>query len=333
MPKYAVIILNWNGAEDTIACVDSVLASDSMALPIVVDNGSSDDSLEQLWTALHASDRRLLTLREDSWECGEQDAALADAVLLKSQKNLGFAGGCNLGLQLARALGTIEVVFLNNDTIVHRGSLTALVERLRCDRSVFAVLPQIRIYGTDRIWNCGGTISSLGFRRYHFSGAFASKVNLPPELPSSFFTGCCFAVRTDEFAARKGFSERYFFGEEDFELGLWMKDHRRRAVCITSAIIEHKVSASIGRAGSNPAAKVYVHYLNRLTHMRLRFGIWRWILWLLPYVPYIAYLLLRRSIISPREVIPFFRALLGEAVISVGVDRQRFEAIIRDKPW
>ena len=106
-------------------------------------------------------------------------------------------------------------------------------------------------------------------------------------------------MRTDDFASRGGFSERFFFGEEDFELALWMRERGLAGLCLTSAVVRHKVSASFNAAaGAHASRKVFVYYLNRFIHMRLRIGRWPWLLWSAAYLPYVVILLWRSGAVG-----------------------------------
>lgn len=334
MDKFPVIILNWNGADDTIECVRSILRSDPRALPVVVDNGSADDSVARMMEAFSGDHLDVACGSVEEMNGRAALALQASVVLVRGRENLGFAGGCNLGLRLVSAWGMVTSVFLNNDTVVEHAALTGLVEHLVSDPRWFATLPQLTVHGTDRIWNCGGRISSLGFRRYFFAGAPRAETTLPPEIVCSFFTGCCFAVRTSEFMARGGFSESFFFGEEDFELSLWMKDNKLKALCLTDRIVHHKVSASSTRAaGKRQASKVYVHYLNRFIHMRHRFGRFRWTLWLMLYLPYVVALFVVKKVIPAGEIPSYLGSVLRRAARSDAVTREDFESIMKVAPW
>lgn len=329
--SYAVVIVNWNGADDTRACLDSFLAASPEAVAIVVDNGSQDDSVAQLVAALQS--RGIAPLRAR----GEADATgLADALprhrvaLVEAGENLGFAAGCNLGLRLAQAAGLAVTVFLNNDTVVEGDALDRLVDRLAWPDGCFACLPMLTVHGSDLIWNCGGEVYSVGLRRYHLAGRPRSTAQGRGEIRCSFFTGCCFAVGTAGFVARGGFSERFFFGEEDFELALWMKDRGLSAVCLTDAVVQHRVSASFNRAAADrQSAKVFVYYLNRFIHMRLRLGEAWWWLWSTAYLPYTVALLLRTGFVSPGRMPGFIGNLLRLARTMDGVTRADFEAMMR----
>lgn len=305
MNVYAVVVVNWNGRADTLACIASIFEGGNRAQVIVVDNGSTDGSLP----ALQALGGRV--------------------TVLPTGQNLGFAGGANVGLRAAHAAGFAEVVFLNNDTLVEGDALDRIVARLHAAPPCFATLPMLLVHDTGRVWNCGGTVHPIGLRRYHHAGQPREVAAARGEIACSFFTGCCFAVRTADFAARGGFSERFFFGEEDFELALWMRERGLGAVCLTSAVVRHKVSASFhAAAGARESRKVFVYYLNRFIHMRLRLGSARWALWVAAYLPYVLGLLWRSGTVPPAGLAGFARRLLRNARRLDGVSRADFEAVM-----
>src|SRR3990167_5910342 len=93
-PKIFVIILNWNGKEDTLACLESLEKVNMPYSLIVVDNGSNDDSV--------------LAIRN----------TYPDIILLENRKNLGYAEGNNVGIRWALKNGADYLLILNNDTIV-----------------------------------------------------------------------------------------------------------------------------------------------------------------------------------------------------------------------
>jgi GT2 family glycosyltransferase len=332
--RVAVVILNWNGAHDTIACIRSFQLSEPTTLPIIIDNGSTDDSFLELKSFVLSVNNTSIIGTLDHVIARKDDFLMATAILVDGKENLGFAAGSNIGLKIATLASLDVTIFLNNDTIVEPTSLSMLASKLRNDRKWFVVFPLLTIYGTDKIWNCGGRISRLGLRRYYYAGAVRSTTSLPKEIPCSFFTGCCFAVLTADFLRRGGFTERFFFGEEDFEFSLWMKDYNLQALCLTDSVVHHKVSNSISSIeGASQGSKVFIYYLNRFIHMRLRFGTPLWMVWLLIYLPYISYLLIRRDIVEPHELPRFLSMLLIKARVKNGVTRGDFDSIMRVRPW
>ncbi len=141
-PNVGVVILNYNGWQDTIACAESVLAS---AVPpawvIIVDNASTNDSVRRLrhWASEHAvlpepggcgvqgSTRpALLELDEEK----APHAQAAPLVLLRRNSNTGYAAGNNAGIRLLVRWGADAVWILNNDTVVDKQALGAMTQRL-----------------------------------------------------------------------------------------------------------------------------------------------------------------------------------------------------------
>lgn len=116
MPKVYIIVLNWNGWEDTIECLSSLLKLNYANFQIVVvDNGSTDESVEKI----------------KDWIAGKK------IELIETKQNLGFAGGNNIGLRYAIDQGDFGYAWiLNNDTTVDPESLKYLVERMARDPKI-----------------------------------------------------------------------------------------------------------------------------------------------------------------------------------------------------
>src|SRR3712207_3089549 len=103
-PKVAVVVLSWNGRDDTLACVESLLAQSWPRVEtIVVDNGSTDGSADAV------AER------------------FPDVPLIRSDTNLGFAEGNNVGLRAALERGADYALLLNNDTIADERLVESLV--------------------------------------------------------------------------------------------------------------------------------------------------------------------------------------------------------------
>jgi len=122
-----IVLLNWKGADDTISCIDSLLAMGETGWRLAVcDNASPDDSLPRLRTALR--DR----FGDDWTELSEADvteAAVATrTVLIRNASNHGYAGGNNVGLHLAlRDPAMTHCWVLNNDTEVAPDALSQVL--------------------------------------------------------------------------------------------------------------------------------------------------------------------------------------------------------------
>jgi GT2 family glycosyltransferase len=119
-PQVAVVVVNHNGGELTLACLRSVLASDwdpARLDVVLVDNASRDDVVERV--------RRELTAVR----------------VIESSKNTGFAGGCNLGLKASETADLVALV--NNDATVDPAWLRPLVTTLQHDATIGAACPKI----------------------------------------------------------------------------------------------------------------------------------------------------------------------------------------------
>ena len=145
-PRVACVVVNWNGLRDTAACLETLERQSYPALDvIVVDNGSTDGSLEALGAA-------------HPW-----------ATHVAAGANRGFARGCNLGAAQAAARSAEFVWLLNNDTLVPEGTLRLLVEEAAAQAQAGLIGAVLR-YAHDpaRIQAWGGGRVSLwsGFNRH-----------------------------------------------------------------------------------------------------------------------------------------------------------------------
>ena len=114
--ELSIITINYNGLKDTLALIESIPFNDKMEV-IVVDNASENNEAEQI------SNR------------------FPDVKVIKSDKNLGFAGGNNLGIKASKG----KFLFLvNNDTYFEDFNIQALIDRLNSDPNIGIVCPKIK---------------------------------------------------------------------------------------------------------------------------------------------------------------------------------------------
>jgi GT2 family glycosyltransferase len=135
-----VVILNWNGGEDTVECLRSIRRGVAAGfVPVVVDNGSGCESLEKLKCECGRIFRKVLFLREG--EISSRGGSLREEfaeylgegslVFIENGENLGFAKGNNVGIRVAELIGAEWMMLLNNDTVV----APDMFERLRRSRT------------------------------------------------------------------------------------------------------------------------------------------------------------------------------------------------------
>lgn len=185
MPKVYVLLLNWNGWQDSLECLESVFRNSYPNCRVILcDNGSSDDSLCLIkqWAAgelcaYAAPSNALRALsappvekpiayceyaRADAESGGKQNEHGAKLILIQTGENLGFAGGNNVGLRYALARDDFDYVWLlNSDAVAAPDALLCLVERALQD-------PQIGLCGSTILYyHNPSLIQTLGGGRYN----------------------------------------------------------------------------------------------------------------------------------------------------------------------
>jgi GT2 family glycosyltransferase/glycosyltransferase involved in cell wall biosynthesis len=193
-----IVLLNWNNEPDTRRALESLRQVTQPAHRVyVVDNGSVDGSMDRIEAAFRGEGH----------------------VFLRNAENLGFSGGCNVGIRRALDDGADSVLLLNNDCIVRDGDMLAALVR------VLAAHPQCGAVGgkilrwpdTGTIWSTGGFVSPW---RQRYVGADEPDRGQHDRLaPRTFLSGALMLVRREVFAAVGLLSEDFFFGHEDWEFG------------------------------------------------------------------------------------------------------------------
>ena len=227
MKTVTVIVLNWNGADDTIALLGTLercrIPSDWRLDVLVVDNGSSDGSPERI------------------------AAARPGTAMLRLPENLRFAGGNNQGLRHALAAGADAVALLNNDTEADPAMLERLLLALDQDPTAGAVAPLIYFAPpSDRIWYAGGRVSlALGITA-HRGLRDRDRGQYRAVEPTDYLTGCCLLARREAWEKVGLLDERYFIYAEDADWCLRARALGFRLLFVPTARLWHRVSASSG---------------------------------------------------------------------------------------
>ncbi|NIH82452.1 glycosyltransferase [Amycolatopsis viridis] len=218
LPLVSVILVNYRGAEHTIACLRAL--REDLDYPnlevLVVDNASGGDDVARI------------------------TAAAGDARVIESPANTGFAGGCNLGAQHAR--GTV-LAFLNNDARPDPAWATAAVDVLRAQPTVAAVASKVLDWdgtGVDFV-DAGLTWFGMGYKR-HAGGALADVARGEHEVAKDvlFATGSAMFVRAEVFRALGGFDERFFMFYEDVDLGWRLNLRGWRVRYVPESVAYHR---------------------------------------------------------------------------------------------
>jgi GT2 family glycosyltransferase len=195
-PKVSVILVNWNNFKDTAECLESLRKVTYANYEIiVVDNGSVNDDVE--------------LLRQEFGDL---------AKVIESGKNIGFAGGCNLGIKDALARGADYVALLNNDTVVAPDFLDAAVEVAESEDKLGVAGGKIYCYELPQtIWFAGGILNyCTGGTPIKGSGEIDNG-QFEEIAEVDWICGCYMFISREALQAVGLLDERFFFGWEDVD--------------------------------------------------------------------------------------------------------------------
>ncbi|WP_084781631.1 DUF1972 domain-containing protein [Paenibacillus sp. D9] len=229
-PRIGIVLVNYNGFEDTISCIKSILRSNYKNYKIyLVDNNSPDGSGQLLR------------------EYYNQDKFQESIKVLLLNKNIGFSGGNNVAIDIALKEESKYVWLLNNDTIIDEKTLTNLVVRAESDELIGIVGSKIYFYNSSDIWYAGGSINKFAISSHR--GSLTSDrdnklFNIPEEV--DFVTGCSLFARSKMIYDIGKLDEDFFLYFEDTELNHRAKQNGWKIYYEPSSLVWHKVSASTG---------------------------------------------------------------------------------------
>ena len=235
-PRFAIIILNWNGGADTQACIDSIQRlTPSPTWLIVADNGSSDGSLE------------ILRSRH------------SEIILIENGTNLGFSGGNNAGIRLALELGADWILLINNDTVAPENLLTKFHEAT-CNHPHAGILGATVLFQepSDTIWFAGqnaGLLTGYSGRPRGYGKRFTTEFEA--DLLTDRVVGACMAVSRDVCETVGLLDEKLFAYVEDLDWCLRARAAGFEVWQLGGATISHHVSASGGGESVSPYPLYY----------------------------------------------------------------------------
>lgn len=216
--KTSIIILTLNQLPLTIQCLESIKRNTPEEHEIIiVDNGSSDDTVQFL------------------------KAHYPELKLIENQQNLGFAKGCNQGVELAEG---DAILFLNNDTVVPPGWLTPMLRALNSDSSVGMAGPVTNYISGHQLVPV--TYSELKNMEAFAAEYCESKRGQVEEVRR--LIGFCLLVKRSVLSEIGWFDERYGLGNyEDDDLCLRALQHGYKLLIALDSFIHHIGHASMGQ--------------------------------------------------------------------------------------
>lgn len=240
-PHVAVVVLSWNGRDDTLECLRSLgeLRWECLTA-IVVDNGSTDGTLEAVRTGF------------------------PHVRAIRSEENVGFAEGNNIGIRTALEAGADYVLILNNDTVVDPGIVEALVAEARRRPDAGALCPLIRYADPpDRIWYAGARFDPRAVHNGRHTGygeRDTGQYGTVREVGRA--TGAAMLVPREVIERTGCFDGRLFIQVEDVEWSLRMRDFGYRVLFVPEAVVFHRVAMTSG--GERAPVTAYYEMRNML---------------------------------------------------------------------
>ena len=284
-PKVAIIILNWNGWEDTIECIESVLQIDYPNYNvIVIDNNSNDDSIKKIEEysegkikikskLIHYNpknkpinitkynEKDLSKLTKDN-----NDILHEELKIIQNNENYGFAEGNNIGIKFAlKFINSDYILLLNNDTVVDKKFLNNLVEVAEIEdcgilgsKTFIYDHPDIIQFAGNKINLWTGECDMLGWSEIDH-GIY----NTVEE--SDYISGSCFLIKKETIEKIGFLDKNYFCYWEDADYCIRAKKAGIKSKYSPNSYIWHKVSASTNRISG---LDIYLLNRNRIIFMK-----------------------------------------------------------------
>lgn len=277
-PRVAIVVLNWNNYEDTAECLSSLANLEYPEYrPIVVDNGSEDGSGEKLQ-------------EEFSW-----------CEFVFNEENLGFAGGCNQGIE--KAIDTADyTLLLNNDCRFRTsGSLRSAVEVAEKRPDTGIIGGKIYYSGSKKIWSACGEINWLRGRGVHYGHNELDTGNYDEITEVDFVSGALMLINNEVIKDVGPLPEEFFFGAEEWDYSVKVRRAGYSLYYCPQFEVDHEVGAS---HDTFDLGFIYNTYRNKLLFQRRNLSTVTWYLWALLFFIYYKTLLrfnLQKQISSSDE--------------------------------
>ena len=235
----SIITVNYNGLNDTCALIDTIPFDEYSLEVIVVDNASKEDEASVI------SER------------------YPQVKVIRSNKNLGFAGGNNLGIKAA--LGDY-LFFVNNDTLFFRGAryevrgagIDSLIKRLKSNPNIGAVCPKIRFAWDDAPIQFAGytPLSSITIRNHPIGFGESDKGQYNEAHPTPYAHGAAMMVKKEVIEKAGLMPEDYFLYYEELDWSMMMRRAGYEIWYEPTFTIFHKESQATGQ--NSPLRTFYI---------------------------------------------------------------------------
>lgn len=256
----AILILNWNGGEDTTNCLKSLFPIiEENDYLFIIDNGSTDNSVNIILDLLYSVSKPPIITTE------KKLTAVFDPTkkiyLVNNLKNLGFGGGNNTVLKKLTILNKNfkQAWLLNNDTIVNEMTLKSLKYSMTQNENIAVSGSLILNYPYN------GTIQCSGVKHYKIFGV-SKLINKNRSYKTfdknksiyfDYLNGASLMLNLDALGKIGYFDERFFLYSEEFDLQLRFQSHNYDLYLDLNSEVYHKLSG-----GTNKNRHLFYYYYN-----------------------------------------------------------------------
>ena len=260
LSNVSIVLLNWNGDEDTIDCLESLKSLDYPNFDVyLVDNNSENKSITNIKNYLNNDSfyNSVLVGKKDL--IGFQKKDETNLVFILNDNNAGFAGGNNVALNYIKDnVFSGYVMLLNNDTIVSEDLLTGLVNKFNESGDIgFVGATHYYYHDKNKLQTVGGGNIDL------VHGECSAVTTFGVQEEFDFLTGSCILMSCDVLRNVGVMDEEYFMYWEDVD---WSTRARKKGYKLTisdTGYIYHKEGASI-----KSVSRIYYHTRNRILYMK-----------------------------------------------------------------
>jgi len=247
--ELSIVTINYNGLKDTCALIESIPFNDKMEV-IVVDNASENQEAEQI------------------------SSRFPYVKVIKSDKNLGFAGGNNLGIRASKG----KYLFLiNNDTYFEEFNVLALIDRLNSDPTIGIVCPKIKFaWPPQPIQYAGYTpLSRITIRNQAIGFGEEDHGQYETAHPTPYAHGAAMLIKREAIDKVGLMPECYFLYYEELDWSMMFTRAGYQIWYEPKCTIFHKESQATGQ---NSPLRTYFITRNRLRLVKRNYqGLTRWL--------------------------------------------------------
>ena len=274
-PNVSIVILNWNGWEDTIECLESLYKIDYPNYDtIIVDNDSINDSIKNIKNFAEGKIKVTSNFFENStnnkpikvFEYTKKESENATfneeienlpsnkkLILIQNEKNDGFPGGCNIGMKYAVNKGTDYILLLNNDTVVDKNFLCELVDFAETKSSIGVVGSKIYYYyEPNKIQAAGGKIRWWLGEISTYGNNELDNGQYDQIAERDYVYGTSFLLRKEVLDKISYMDTSFFFGVEEFDYCTSAKKAGFKIFYVPSSKVWHKAGASSSKLSKYP---------------------------------------------------------------------------------